>query len=220
MPASSTSKGANQWLSLSQAAALLGVHPGTLRTWADRGEVPAHRTPGGHRRFRRADLEARLAAERRQQPRPDIQIVVHSALGRARMEASGGSLDEVPWYRRFDEPAREQHRRLGRELLGLLLRYLSDTTGREELLAEARRHGRRYGRLSRRLGLALDDAVCAFLFFRDTLADSVIGLAETLDPRLAHNWADTFRQINTLTNEVLLAMIQAYQAHVEEETVP
>jgi len=220
MPAKSTSKGADQWLSLSRAAAFLGVHPGTLRAWADRGEVPAHRTPGGHRRFWRADLEARLAAERRQQPRPDIQIVIHSALGRARMETSGGSLDEVPWYRRFDEPAREQHRKLGRELLGLLLRYLSDTAGREELLAEARRHGRRYGRLSRHLGLALDDAVRAFLYFRDTLADSVIGLAETLDPRLAHNWADTFRQINTFTNEVLLAMIQAYQTYVEEETVP
>ena len=45
-------------LRLSEAAALLGVHPDTLRRWADAGQVPCTRTPGGERRFTRADVEA------------------------------------------------------------------------------------------------------------------------------------------------------------------
>lgn len=44
-------------LSLTAAAEILGVHPDTLRAWADQGGVPHWRTPGGQRRFRRSDLE-------------------------------------------------------------------------------------------------------------------------------------------------------------------
>ena len=47
-----------QVLRLSEAAALLGVHPDTLRRWADEGKVPVSRTPGGERRFIRADIDA------------------------------------------------------------------------------------------------------------------------------------------------------------------
>ncbi len=38
-------------LTISQAAAQLGVHPDTLRAWADKGLVPVVRTPTGYRRF-------------------------------------------------------------------------------------------------------------------------------------------------------------------------
>ena len=45
-------------LRLSEAAALLGVHPDTLRRWSDEGKVPVSRTPGGERRFSREDIDA------------------------------------------------------------------------------------------------------------------------------------------------------------------
>lgn len=44
-------------LRLSDAAAIIGVHPETLRRWADAGKVRTFRTPGGQRRFYRADVE-------------------------------------------------------------------------------------------------------------------------------------------------------------------
>lgn len=50
-------------LRLTAAAGELGVHPDTLRQWADEGKVPSWRTPGGHRRFRVEDLEAFRTAE-------------------------------------------------------------------------------------------------------------------------------------------------------------
>lgn len=45
-------------LTCAQAAALLGVSHDTVARMADGGEIPSTRTPGGHRRFRRADVEA------------------------------------------------------------------------------------------------------------------------------------------------------------------
>src|SRR6202043_1431920 len=46
------------WLTLGQAAPFLGVAHSTIRKWSDLGRVPAFYTPGGHRRYRRGDLEA------------------------------------------------------------------------------------------------------------------------------------------------------------------
>ena len=48
------------WLTLGQAARYLGVAQSTIRKWSDDGRVRAFYTPGGHRRYRRADLEAFL----------------------------------------------------------------------------------------------------------------------------------------------------------------
>jgi excisionase family DNA binding protein len=49
-----------EWLTLGQAARFLGVAQSTIRKWSDQGRVPAFYTPGGHRRYRRSDLEAFL----------------------------------------------------------------------------------------------------------------------------------------------------------------
>src|SRR5919197_6009204 len=49
-----------EWLTLGQAAKYLGVAQSTIRKWSDLGRVPAFYTPGGHRRFRRRDLDAFL----------------------------------------------------------------------------------------------------------------------------------------------------------------
>src|SRR5712671_6671815 len=49
-----------EWLTLGQAARFLGVAQSTIRKWSDQGRVPAFYTPGGHRRYRRRDLETFL----------------------------------------------------------------------------------------------------------------------------------------------------------------
>src|SRR3982751_6489490 len=46
-----------EWLTLGPAARLLGGAQSTIRKWSDQGKVPAFYTPGGHRRYRRSDLE-------------------------------------------------------------------------------------------------------------------------------------------------------------------
>src|SRR4029453_16285180 len=53
--------GGMEWLTLGQAATYLGVAQSTVRKWSDSGRLPAFYTPGGHRRFPRADLDSFLA---------------------------------------------------------------------------------------------------------------------------------------------------------------
>ena len=66
-----------EWLTLGQAARFLGVAQSTIRKWSDQGRVPAFYTPGGHRRFRRGDLESFLARSGpgRQQAGPAVLLV-------------------------------------------------------------------------------------------------------------------------------------------------
>src|SRR6266536_617423 len=52
--------GETDWFTLGQAAKYLGVAQSTIRKWSDVGRVRAFYTPGGHRRYRRGDLDAFL----------------------------------------------------------------------------------------------------------------------------------------------------------------
>jgi DNA repair protein RadD len=47
-----------RFLNVGQAAEYLGVSAASLRTWSNRGLVATYRTPGGQRRYDRADLDA------------------------------------------------------------------------------------------------------------------------------------------------------------------
>ena len=198
----------NDWLNLSDAAALLGVHPSTLRTWSDRGDIPTHRTPGKHRRFRRADIE-NWADSRREAHLSPGQLIVENVLGRTRMQMAEGRLAVASWYQRFDEARRRELREAGRSQLRLLLRYLADEGDR--VLPEAQGIGQVYERLGREAGLSLTETVSVFLYFRDFLYDSVVDVYQASGQRAAREWASMHRRIATFTNAVLLALIQAHE---------
>src|SRR5947207_13936784 len=70
--------GESDWLTLGQAAKFLGVAQSTIRKWSDLGRVPAFYTPGGHRRYKRIDLEAVLERSGPGQPaRGPTGLLVH-----------------------------------------------------------------------------------------------------------------------------------------------
>src|SRR5437660_11850062 len=99
-----------EWLSLRQVADMLGMHPATVRRWADRNELPSRRTNGGHRRFRRTDIEARLRQDAERRPRPTAQLLVQSVLGRVRFAFTDGTLKTLSWYENFNDSALEAYR--------------------------------------------------------------------------------------------------------------
>jgi excisionase family DNA binding protein len=203
----------DEWLSLSEAAELLGMHPATVRLWADRNELPSRRTNGGHRRFRRSDIEARLRQDAERKPRPSAQLLVQSVLGRVRFAFTDGTLKTLSWYEHFDDSALEAYRSLGRRVLELLLRALNDGTPTEELRAEAVLLGAEYGSITRDSNVPVADAVRAFLYFRNLVDESLIQLAEVQGGRDHPDipWAESLYQIQTLTNEILPALIEAAQ---------
>lgn len=45
-------------LTTGEVATIFGVTTLTVKRWADDGKLPSFRTPGGHYRFNRADVDA------------------------------------------------------------------------------------------------------------------------------------------------------------------
>jgi excisionase family DNA binding protein len=89
-------------LTLGQAAKYLGVSESTVRKWADEGRLDAFSTPGGHRRFRRPDLDKFLQGARVPGPaeRPPLVLVVDAddqrrALVRYTLAAEGFGVREA-----------------------------------------------------------------------------------------------------------------------------
>jgi excisionase family DNA binding protein len=196
-----------QWLSLSQAANYLNVHPTTLRRWADNGAVAIMLTPGGHRRFALSDIEQ--FAQGRHGLRQAIgieQVWADQALTTTRQEILAHQ--NVHWMVVLDEPARERNRMLGRQLMALTLQYISNGED-ERLLTEASNIGREYGRTAIQMGLPLTDALQASLFFRDTMIDTALQLPENVNIRPEAN-VRLLRRINTLLNAVHLAVAEVY----------
>lgn len=204
----------NDWLNLSETAELLGVHPATVRAWADRGELPTQRTPGGHRRFRRADVEARTAVPDRTQL-AGANILIQNMMGKARLELAGGEAELQPWHQGLDEAAKQAHRDIGRHLLHLVIDYIAHARTEAAVLTEAQHIGRDYERIGRANGLSLTDTTRAYLFFREFLAQAIYDMIIASGGQGPTDWAQIRQQVVCLTNEVLLAMIAAHEAREE-----
>jgi excisionase family DNA binding protein len=193
----------DEWLNLSEAAELLGVHPSTIRAWTDRGDLPYQRTPGGHRRFRRADLEARATSTDRSQ-QAGAQMVIQAMIGHARLQLAEGALANKGWYQRLEEPGRQALRPIGYRLLHLVQQALVD----EPVDAgEAAEIGRDYARLGRAYGLTLVDTTNAYLYFRGFIAEAILTMALASGGQASSDWSEMHRRAMAVTDDVLLALI-------------
>jgi excisionase family DNA binding protein len=199
----------DQWLSLHAAAELLGVHASTVRIWSDKGLLPVYRTRGGHRRFKRSEVLLWAEASRGQQV-VDPLTVVQAAVHNIRMQISDGRLQSEQWYTKLDEAARAQYRQSAHTLFQGLVNYLLSDA--ENGLAEARSIGYEYASRAHRFGLNSVDAAQAFLFFRAALLDSVIGVYQETNAPSARAWADILRKVNAFADQILLHLLETYQA--------
>ena len=150
------------WLTLSEAASLLGVHPTTLRSWADAGQIQMFRTPGGHRRFAEADIRRFLNSGRTLMPTPAAEALTSSMLQHTRADLAQEASHGERWLTTPDETERRQRRESGKRLLALTIQYLVRERGREEIVTEGRQIGAQYGATSAQQGLSLADTTRAF----------------------------------------------------------
>jgi len=119
--------GEPDWLTLGQAAKFLGVAQSTIRKWSDQGRVPAFYTPGGHRRYRRGDLEAFLerSGPGGRSPGPLVLVVDDDErlreFMRVNLEMEGYTVREAS---SADEALAALEERLGRAIHALVLRLV------------------------------------------------------------------------------------------------
>lgn len=202
---------AGDWLCLSEAAELLGVHTSTVRTWANQGLLPAHRTEGGHRRFRRDDIEMWMHT-RQNNGNIEFGVVAQNALKHMRLEISAGKLEQASWYQKLDAEARDQYRQSGRSLLLGLVDYLSasDTI---EMDPEAQSLGYEYASRGNRYGLSSVDAVNAFLFFRNMMIDALVEFYRLAGVRSPQAWAKMIKRTQIFTDAIMITLLDTYTAY-------
>ena len=206
-----------KWLTLSQAAAELNIHPTTLRRWADNGDIPFMLTPGGHRRFAHNDIRAFSESRRRLRNVSDLEeIWAQTAITRTHQELL--NQENQPWLTISNDDDRNYHRALGRRLMGLTLQYVSNPELNGKLLEEARAVGLEYGRISKARNLPLTDAIQAAMFFRDTLIEVALQLPESAGIKPEAN-VQLMRRINQLLNTVHLAIAEVYDQHYEKTDI-
>lgn len=226
-----------RWLSLREAASLLGVHPTTLRAWADAGQIQVVRTPGGHRRFAEEDVKRLLVPERGQavatlmpvasdwvsgrSPGDADQALLPAANGlqsnllqKARADLADEHDHAEHWLLAFDEEQRHIQRETGRRLLGLAIQYMVRDRKRKQILIEGQTLAAWYGTRAAVQGLSLPDMTRAFMFFRDSLGDAVAAQAPDLEGESLN------LRLRQFMDEVLFAALEAYettrQAAVDE----
>ena len=162
----------SQWLSLRDACRLLDVSNTTLRQWADNGYLRVYRTPGGHRRFLRDDVESFANAPEQAQEQGREDAIEDSALRKIRRSLSRNDVVKQSWYQSVEEEGKDRMRLFGRRLLSLLLQESGPRRRRQELLEEAHMLGREYGTEMSERGVSLKDTIEAFVFFRTMVLDS------------------------------------------------
>ena len=166
------------WLSLGEASRLLGITPGTLRRWADHGDVAAFVTPGGHRRFPRSAIESLVPQPRSRRPVLTGLTASASRVTRAYLRTRAGRPANDPGMVALSDAERADLRDRGRRLLLLLLDHLNEEPRRSSLkLAEAEDQAAQYGRRAAALGASLSATLEAFVRFRGAFIGELAAIA-------------------------------------------
>jgi excisionase family DNA binding protein len=198
------------WLSLGEASRILGITPGTLRRWADHGDVAAFVTPGGHRRFPRTAIESLVPRPR---PSPRMTGLGASATRVARAYSRPGAAARPERAASaLSEAERAEFRERGHRLLALLLEHLNEdpgATGTRLPLAEA--EAAECGRRAAALGTSLAATLEAFVRFRGAFTAELAGIARRrrLDTREA---TVLLVEAETAVDRLLVALTDAYSA--------
>jgi excisionase family DNA binding protein len=199
------------WLSLSEAAEILGVHPGTVRNWSDRGLLPVYRTGGGHRRYKRNEVEL-WAQSQKQEHHIAPENAMQMAIRQVRIQVAEGKLESERWYQKLDSEARSQYRLSGNSLARGMMNYL--ITQGSDGLSEAHSIGYEYASRAHRYGLNSAEATQAYLFFRNTLIEGIMQVF--IDANVPSRDAlAMFTKLNTFADQILLALLETYEAFKE-----
>lgn len=199
----------SEWVSLRHAAEILGVHPATVRNWADSGKLPFRRTAGNHRRFNINDLSSYTRAKADLEPL-ELQIIMQNVLGQTRMQVGSEQLESAPWYAAMSDDSKGYLREQGRRVLEALRLFVA-AGAPDEGLASAINLGKDYARRLIADGLSLPQAIRGFYFFSDFVLNSILNWSELRQPNNSSEWSTLLRQVNTFMHAMQLSIVEYYE---------
>ncbi len=197
------------FLNISEASRLIGVSEAALRQWTDEGKIKAFVTPGGHRRYSRADLKKFVSAHPRMLGVKDLvseleeNVEQHRAIARK-------SLSSAAWYNKFTQESQDYFADLGRRLLGLIVKYITEPSKREETMRLAQGVGHDMGETLAIHGLPLADSVEAFLMNREPVISASTNLLKKREA-FTGRVVDAIPMVIHVIDEALVALVAAHQ---------
>ncbi len=201
------------WVTLTEACRVLGVSPSTVRRWADSGMVRTFVTPGGHRRFSRAGLEALLPHRPTRRPSLADLGETPGRMARGYRRAADETHGGIPWVEELDDARRERFRTYGRGIVKTLMEVLDtdDQRHRADLLRSADDACTEYGRFAGREGLGASTTADLFLRFRRPFLAELGSLARRRELD-ASATSTLITEANTALDGLLLATLRGWEA--------
>lgn len=201
-------------VSISEASHILGVSEAALRQWTDEGKLRAFITPGGHRRYLRAELKKFMVSHQKVHGIKDLVAELEDTAGLHR-EIGRTYLSPTSWHNQLSQESQEHLADLGRRLLNLIIRYITEPSKREEIVKLARNVGDSHGETLAKLGLPLTDAVEAFILHRNPIMNAATHLVrkrEAFNKRVV----EAIPLVTHLMDEALVSLVAAHQYYQDE----
>jgi excisionase family DNA binding protein len=198
-------------VSISEASQILGVSEVTLRQWTDEGKIRAFITPGGHRRYSRHELRHFAGLQPRVHSVKDLVVELEDTATLHR-EIARANFSNTSWYGRLSKESQERLAQYGRQLLSLVVKYISEPSKREETIKLTHDIGNRLGEELVKQGLSLTDSLEAFILHRKPVVDAATHLLKRREA-LNERAVEALPLVTRIMDEVLVSLVVAHQDH-------
>jgi len=202
------------FLNISEASRILGVSEAALRQWTDEGKIKAFITPGGHRRYSPTDLKKFMSTHPRMLGVKDLVSEIEETVELHR-EIARKSLSSAPWYNKLSQESQDHFADMGRRLLSLIVKYISEPSKRNETMHLARQVGHDMGETLTIHGLPLVDSVEAFLIHREPVVNAAVSLLKRRDA-FTGRVVDAIPLAINVIDETLVSLVTAHQQYRSE----
>lgn len=206
-----------QWLTVQQACALIGVAPATLRRWSAAGDVPAFTTPGGHRRFARSTILGLLPSAGR--ARPNLERLGETAQHMTQVYRSQltDACQGAAWLVGLGEDQREALRYHGRAISASLLASIDAPNPQEHRAAvlNAERGASECGRIAAQGSAGIGETIETFLRFRGLFLAELVAMSRRrgLDTITA---TDLLVTANQTIDQLQVAVVSGHQGQMAQ----
>ncbi len=200
-------------ISISEASHILGVSEVTLRQWTGEGKIRAFITPGGHRRYSRAELKKFTTSSRKVLGIKDLVVELEDTV-RLHREIARAHLNTTSWYNKLSQESQEHLADLGRRFLNLIIRYITEPSKREETMKLTRDIGHSYGETLAKLGLPLTDSVEAFILHRDPIMNAATHLMRKKEA-FSGRVVESIPLVAHVMDKALVSLVAAHQQYRE-----
>ena len=198
-------------ISISEASQILGVSEATLRQWTDEGKIRAFITPGGHRRFSRAEIRQFMGLQQRVHGIKDLVAELEGA-ATLHHEIALANFSNTAWYGRLSKESQKRLAQYGRQLLNLVISYITEPSKREETIKLVHNTGSDFGEELAKQGLSLVDSLEAFILHRDPVVNSVTHLLKRREA-LNERAVEAIPLVTHIMDEALVSLVAAHQGN-------